>query len=177
MLYPTKTFVQSYIQRKHEQVCWYLKARNSFSGKDQFKQEVKRGHEWDGCQCQVLCNAVLALGLGFLYLLDLGSADLPVVFRWVSDIQTFCSAAVSPSAGTTTAVAAWAWRCWGRSPAAIATPLWCLRGIPHHRLVQLHFDIEIQDSGRGRCGGEIRAERQDPHQVVRHGQQETQARG
>ena len=91
MLYPTKTFVQSYIQRKHEQVCWYLKARNSFSGKDQFKQEVKRGHEWDGCQCQVLCNAVLALGLGFLYLLDLGSADLPVVFRWVSDIQTFCS--------------------------------------------------------------------------------------
>ena len=106
MLYPTKTFVQSYIQRKHEQVCWYLKARNSFSGKDQFKQEVKRGHEWDGCQCQVLCNAVLALGLGFLYLLDLGSADLPVVFRWVSDIQTFCSAAVlSLSAGTTTAAA------------------------------------------------------------------------
>ena len=118
MLYPTKTFVQSYIQRKHEQVCWYLKARNSFSGKDQFKQEVKRGHEWDGCQCQVLCNAVLALGLGFLYLLDLGSADLPVVFRWVSDIQTFCSAAVSLSAGTTTAAAGWAWR----SPAAMSTP-------------------------------------------------------
>ena len=130
MLYPTKTFVQSYIQRKHEQVCWYLKARNSFSGKDQFKQEVKRGHEWDGCQCQVLCNAVLALGLGFLYLLDLGSADLPVVFRWVSDIQTFCSAAVSPSAGTTTAVAAWVWR----SPNVMASPCSPRQGwpLPHH---------------------------------------------
>ena len=54
---------------------------------------------------QALCNAGMALELSLLYLLDLGSADLPVVFRWVSDIQTFCSAAVSLSAGTTTAAA------------------------------------------------------------------------
>ena len=45
---------------------------------------------------QVLCNAAMALGLSLLYLLDHGSADLPVVFRWVSDIQTLYSAAVSP---------------------------------------------------------------------------------
>ena len=36
---------------------------------------------------QVLCNGGMALGLSLLYLLDLGSADLPLVFRWVSDIQ------------------------------------------------------------------------------------------
>ena len=65
---------------------------------------------------QALCNAAMALGISLLYLLDHGSADLPVVFRWVSDIQTFCSAAVSLSEGTTTAAVGWAWRCWGRSP-------------------------------------------------------------
>ena len=65
---------------------------------------------------QALCNAAMALGLSLLYLLDHGSDDLPVVFRWVSDIQTLYSAAVSPSTGTTTAAASWAWRCWGRSP-------------------------------------------------------------
>ena len=63
-----------------------------------------------------LCNGGMALELSLLYPLDLGSADLPVVFRWVSDIQTFCSAAVSLSEGTTTAAVGWAWRCWGRSP-------------------------------------------------------------
>ena len=36
---------------------------------------------------QALCNAAMALGISLLYLLDLGSADLPVVFRWVSVIQ------------------------------------------------------------------------------------------
>ena len=36
---------------------------------------------------QALCNAGMALELSLLYLLDLGSADLPVVFRWVSNIQ------------------------------------------------------------------------------------------
>ena len=49
-----------------EKVCLYLKARNSFSWKDQFKQEVKRGHEWDGCHwnsLQVLCN-VVCVGAG-----------------------------------------------------------------------------------------------------------------
>ena len=72
---------------------------------------MKRGYEGynnAGQQnwLQALCNAGLALGLSLLFLLDLGSADLPVVFRWVSDIQTFCSAAVlSLSAGTTTAAA------------------------------------------------------------------------
>ena len=30
---------------------------------------------------QVLCNGGMALELSLLYLLDLGSADLPVVFR------------------------------------------------------------------------------------------------
>ena len=92
------------------------------------EKEKKRGYEGDfkdgGQQnwLQALCNAGMALELSLLYLLDLGSADLPVVFRWVSDIQTFCSAAVSLSAGTTTAAAGWAWRCWGRSPAAMSTP-------------------------------------------------------
>ena len=38
---------------------------------------------------QALCNAGMALELSLLYLLDLGSADLPVVFRWVSDIQYY----------------------------------------------------------------------------------------
>ena len=89
---------------------------------------------------QALCNAGMALELSLLYLLDLGSADLPVVFRWVSDIQTFCSAAVSLSAGTTTAAAGWAWRCWGRSPAAMSTPgpassVHCsTRALPHLHL-------------------------------------------
>ena len=82
---------------------------------------MKRGYEGyknAGQQnwLQALCNAGMALELSLLYLLDLGSADLPVVFRWVSDIQTFCSAAVSLSEGTTTAAVGWAWRCWGRSP-------------------------------------------------------------
>ena len=90
-------------------------------GRTKFKQEVKRGYEGyknAGQQnwLQALCNAGMALELSLLYLLDLGSADLPVVFRWVSDIQTFCSAAVSLSEGTTTAAVGWAWRCWGRSP-------------------------------------------------------------
>ena len=34
-----------------------------------------------------LCNGGMALELSLLYPLDLGSADLPVDFRWVSDIQ------------------------------------------------------------------------------------------
>ena len=38
---------------------------------------------------QVLCNGGMALELSLLYLLDLGSADLPVDFRWVSDIQHY----------------------------------------------------------------------------------------
>ena len=59
---------------------------------------------------QVLCNGGMALELSLLYLLDLGSADLPVVFRWGVRYSTFCSAAVSLSAGTTTAAAGWAWR-------------------------------------------------------------------
>ena len=71
---------------------------------------------------QVLCNGGMALGLSLLYLLDLGSADLPLVFRWGVRYSTFCSAAVSLSAGTTTAAVCWAWRCWERSPAAMATP-------------------------------------------------------
>ena len=101
----------------------------SSSKATKFKQEVKRGYEGDfkeGGQrnwLQVLCNGGMALELSLLYLLDLGSADLPVDFRWVSDIKHYavlqCS---SPSAGTTTAAAGWAWRCWGRSPAAMATP-------------------------------------------------------
>ena len=53
---------------------------------------MKRGYEGyknAGQQnwLQVLCNAGMALELSLLYLLDLGSADLPVVFRWVSNIQ------------------------------------------------------------------------------------------
>ena len=95
-------------------------------GKGVEEEEEKEKHGYKGDfkdgslqnWLQVLCNGGMALGLSLLYLLDLSSADLPVVFRWVSDIQTFCSAAVSPSAGTTTAVAAWAWRC----PAVMATP-------------------------------------------------------
>ena len=71
---------------------------------------------------QVLCNGGMALELSLLYLLDLGSANLPLVFRWGVRYSTFCSAAVSLSAGTTTAAAGWAWRCWGRSPAAMSTP-------------------------------------------------------
>ena len=38
---------------------------------------------------QVLCNGGMALELSLLYLLDLGSADLPVDFRLVSDIQHY----------------------------------------------------------------------------------------
>ena len=100
----------------------------SSSKATKFKQEVKRGYEGDfkeGGQrnwLQVLCNGGMALELSLLYLLDLGSADLPVDFRWVSNIQTFCSAAVSLSADITTAAVCWAWRCWERSPAAMATP-------------------------------------------------------
>ena len=36
---------------------------------------------------QVLCNGGMALELSLLYPLDLGSADLPADFRWVSDIH------------------------------------------------------------------------------------------
>ena len=36
-----------------------------------------------------LCNGGMALELSLLYPLDLGSADLPVDFRWVSDIQHY----------------------------------------------------------------------------------------
>ena len=38
---------------------------------------------------QALCNAGMALELSLLYPLDLGSADLPVDFRLVSDIQHY----------------------------------------------------------------------------------------
>ena len=67
----------------------------SSSKATKFKQEVKRGYEGDfkeGGQrnwLQVLCNGGMALELSLLYLLDLGSADLPVDFRWVSDIQHY----------------------------------------------------------------------------------------
>jgi hypothetical protein len=37
----------------------------------------------------MLCNGSMALGLSLLYLLDLSSADLLVVFRWMSDIQHY----------------------------------------------------------------------------------------
>ena len=46
-----------------------------------FKEDGQRN--W----LQVLCNGGMALELSLLYLLDLGSADLPVDFRWVSNIQ------------------------------------------------------------------------------------------
>ena len=97
---------------------------------------MKRGYEGyknAGQQnwLQALCNAGMALELSLLYLLDLGSADLPAVFRWVFDIQTFCSAAVSLSAGTITAAAGW--RCnvdtWATGPASSAH---CsTRALPH----------------------------------------------
>ena len=67
----------------------------SSSKATKFKQEVKRGYEGhfkEGGQrnwLQVLCNGGMALELSLLYLLDLGSADLPVDFRWVSDIQHY----------------------------------------------------------------------------------------
>ena len=59
----------------------------SSSKATKFKADVKRSFEEDSKEegrrnwLQVLCNGGMALELSLLYLLDIGSADLPVDFR------------------------------------------------------------------------------------------------
>ena len=87
-------------------------------GVEEEEEKEKHGYEGDFKDgslqnwLQVLCNAGMALGLSLPPLPPGSRLSRPARGLQVGvQHSTFCSAAVSLSAGTTTAAAGWAWRC------------------------------------------------------------------
>merc|ERR1712025_1449649 len=113
----------------------------SSSKATRFKQQAKANFEADFKEdgqrnwLQVLCNGGMATELSLLYLLDIGSSDLPVDFRqhyrasWLGcavlgalSCWTLAPLTSQWTSGSTTAPRGSAAQCWVLSPAVTGTP-------------------------------------------------------